>query len=800
MPPPNASRYKVKCKVFNCPKPVFDNDYRLKHNKLYHGDYIKKNKGIPYERLGAQSSPFEMSCAKKRKTKEGVGIQREEEASGDDVGEDREDRFREEGVGIQREEEASGDDVGEDREDTFQTEVWLKSVGQFSHMCSLLEDCRKLLNNVKNADIVMVEQIVVEINEMSSQIKSAADVIIETSNEALVELRAKKTSVEAKDVRATLLPHDPGQRPKTKTDKDRRYLIQIGPHQPKLNRFPTNIDIQQGKQRTFSSRWYAEYPHLEYSITEDAAFCHVCSLFPYGPGRENCEEAWVTTGVRQWHKMKSRGKDKLGKLPEHFSSKAHRAALHDMANFCHESQHVDTLLDKRKRAARIQEEEDAQFNKTAVSVLLDVAKTLGRQGLAFRGDGDEENGNFRQIVYLLSRHNSVLARWLSDQHLRPYHVTYLSAQTQNEFIHLLGKTVQNQIAKEVSDSGMFSVIADTTPDVSNTDRLAVAVRYVNVEGCAKERLIEVKEVSDKTGEGLCHAILGSIQNAEIDPNCLAFQSYDYANVMCGSNKGVQAKMSKELGRQVPYVPCQAHRVNIFVEHISEESKLVSKMFDTLESLYVFFSSSSKRQEILTPKLEVVENALKLRNLSKTRWTARAESVQAVWISLGEIIECLAEIAHHDSKFDKNARTQSAALLKNIENPDFIVTVMFMKNIMLKTKLLTDELQKTELNILNAKVVLEATVSSLESIRNSNDDMTNQIRAALAVCENFDIDANKYFEVTHRRRQPPKRIDDRPELACNLGISSHFRKEFYSCLLYTSPSPRDGLLSRMPSSA
>ena len=26
------------------------------------------------------------------------------------------------------------------------------------------------------------------------------------------------------------------------------------------------------------------------------------------------------------------------------------------------------------------------------------------------------------------------------------------------------------------------------------------------------------------------------------------------------------------------------------------------------------------------------------------------------------------------------------------------------------------------------------------------------------------------------------------------------KDYYDCLLYTSPSPRDGLLSRMPSSA
>ena len=32
------------------------------------------------------------------------------------------------------------------------------------------------------------------------------------------------------------------------------------------------------------------------------------------------------------------------------------------------------------------------------------------------------------------------------------------------------------------------------------------------------------------------------------------------------------------------------------------------------------------------------------------------------------------------------------------------------------------------------------------------------------------------------------------------IAPSFADIFYSCLLYTSPSPRDGLLSRMPSSA
>ena len=34
----------------------------------------------------------------------------------------------------------------------------------------------------------------------------------------------------------------------------------------------------------------------------------------------------------------------------------------------------------------------------------------------------------------------------------------------------------------------------------------------------------------------------------------------------------------------------------------------------------------------------------------------------------------------------------------------------------------------------------------------------------------------------------------------IAATSLYRERLYSCLLYTSPSPRDGLLSRMPSSA
>ena len=43
-------------------------------------------------------------------------------------------------------------------------------------------------------------------------------------------------------------------------------------------------------------------------------------------------------------------------------------------------------------------------------------------------------------------------------------------------------------------------------------------------------------------------------------------------------------------------------------------------------------------------------------------------------------------------------------------------------------------------------------------------------------------------------------DKNPPLAIGTYVDAEIEGNFISCLLYTSPSPRDGLLSRMPSSA
>jgi hypothetical protein len=133
-----------------------------------------------------------------------------------------------------------------------------------------------------------------------------------------------------------------------------------------------------------------------------------------------------------------------------------------------------------QNARKSSQKPDEEKNKEIMALLFDVARTLERQSIAFRGSGKDEDGNFIQIVNLLSRHYPDLKAWLKDQRLKPNSTTYTSSESQNEMVHLLAKTVRKEIRDVITAAGVYSVSADTTPDTSNQDKLVVAARYVNL--------------------------------------------------------------------------------------------------------------------------------------------------------------------------------------------------------------------------------------------------------------------------------------------------------------------------------
>ncbi|CAB3997316.1 Hypothetical predicted protein [Paramuricea clavata] len=186
---------------------------------------------------------------------------------------------------------------------------------------------------------------------------------------------------------------DPAKRRNIMSVADRICLIEQGSIQPKLMRYPRNPNIKDNnKQCTFSSEWFKQYPYLEYSLHTDKAYCFVCQLFP----QCDSKDAWIKDFQNAWDKKKSVGQKKKGKLSAHIGCSSHKAALQQL---------IDFLMDKARRKEMNDSAAEIERNRDAIKIMLDITRTLGRQGLAICGSSEEneENSNFYQFVQLLSR-------------------------------------------------------------------------------------------------------------------------------------------------------------------------------------------------------------------------------------------------------------------------------------------------------------------------------------------------------------------------------------------------------------
>ena len=158
---------------------------------------------------------------------------------------------------------------------------WLTCAGELSYLVEDLKRASELVDEVKSDTCPAIETFLTNAEELTQQICNNANEIRKMSSALLKEMEEEKRAAAPNDEEIVLsVPsHDPGERYKVNSLTEKKYIIKLGPHQPKLSVFPQHEDIPQRKQCRFSSVWYASFPHREYGISKDAAFCHVFIIF-----------------------------------------------------------------------------------------------------------------------------------------------------------------------------------------------------------------------------------------------------------------------------------------------------------------------------------------------------------------------------------------------------------------------------------------------------------------------------------------------------------------------------------------
>ena len=108
-------------------------------------------------------------------------------------------------------------------------------------------------------------------------------------------------------------------------------------------------------------------------------------------------------------------------------------------------------------------------------------------------------------------------------------------------------------------------------------------------------------------------------------------------------------------------------------------------------------------------------------------------------------------------------------------------IMFMKNIMIKSKQMTEALQTENLNVVDAMAIIMATVESLKRINDDEKAMADEIQAGIVFAKKLGGNPEAESSRKHRVRRPPRTIGDNSRTQAELSIFQFYRREFKKVL-------------------
>jgi hypothetical protein len=80
--------------------------------------------------------------------------------------------------------------------------------------------------------------------------------------------------------------------------------------------------------------------------------------------------------------------------------------------------------------------------------------------------------------------------------------------------------VHDSIISRLNKSLFWSVMVDSTPDVSHKDMMSLVIRFVNEDDQAEERVLYINEIKSKTGQNIVDNMLEIFAKLGLDINKL----------------------------------------------------------------------------------------------------------------------------------------------------------------------------------------------------------------------------------------------------------------------------------------
>uniref|UniRef100_A0A2H8TGB8 Zinc finger MYM-type protein 1 n=1 Tax=Melanaphis sacchari TaxID=742174 RepID=A0A2H8TGB8_9HEMI len=461
---------------------------------------------------------------------------------------------------------------------------------------------------------------------------------------------------------------------------------------------------------------------LLYSTSKNALFCFYCLLF----SNKKTQFSSTNSGFTDWKKC-------LEKVEQHEKNLTHNESIRIWFSRRKITTGIDVEL-------KIEFEKRELYWRNIIHRLIETIIFLSGRGLAFRGNnetlGSKNNGNYLGCLELIAKFDPLMSKHLDEYGNKGRgNVSYLSHTICDELITLMNKYVLNNIVNEVTVAKYFSLIVDSTPDITKFDQLTIAIRYVNLDGTAVERfLCFIPSVGHKSKE-MEVAILTKLTELDINISYCRGQSYDNARNMSGMYNGLQVRI-KEKSKNAIFSPCSAHSLNLVGCHAADVTKEGYNFFSLAQNIYVFFAASTWRWEQLLISLKNIPNSMFVKNLCPTRWSSRFSVCKSLKIGFKGVLNSLKSIALN---LDQKAgiRHEAESMYKKIDTLEFSFMIALWTPIL-------ERFDATSKNLQRINIDLGCVVKLYESLEMYIQDIRIRFDNILVEAKQISGHENKYF--------------------------------------------------------
>lgn len=228
---------------------------------------------------------------------------------------------------------------------------------------------------------------------------------------------------------------------------------------------------------------------------------------------------------------------------------------------------------------------------------------------------------------------------------------------------------------------------------------------------------------------------------DLDVQDMRGQGYDNGSNMSGKHIGLQQRV-KNINSRAIFVPCAAHTLNLVVNESAKISHETINFLNIVQELYVFFSSSTYRWNILKRN---VKN-LNLTSVSYTRWESRVKALRPLRNQLGRVCKALADLIEDDSRDAKTKHTANC-LLEKLKSFTFICSLVIWNDLLAKIDVVRKMLQNQSINMNQCVTSLKQVLTFINEMRSDQSFDTY-----LEISTTLEIDVESVFPQVRIRRK------------------------------------------------